>query len=213
MLAKAGSDISPNTRNEYSRHIDAMKRFVERARHATDPRERSLTLILRSAASGPAKALLTLADEIREAGVMPKIILAKLEPRDELERLAVLMTEIYGGSSKSGAIRWTKNPRLLDAHEQAILGTSQCWSGDAMGRDPSRRNSLSMFADDAPDMVRLAELGFTALWHAAEPVSERRLMAAAARMRDTEAFPPEDEEAIEPGRMEPALANFTFFRH
>ncbi|ODA66008.1 hypothetical protein A7A08_03152 [Methyloligella halotolerans] len=211
MLAKAGSDSLPNAPLEHSRHLSAMTRFVERARQATDPKERSLTLILRSAASGPAKALLSLGSEIREAGVMPKIILAKLEPREELEQLAALMTEIYGGTSDSGAIRWTKNPKLLDAHEQAILGTTQCWSGDAMGRDPSRRNSLSLFAADAPDMVRLAELGFTALWHAAEPVSERRLIAAVARMREPDAFPQEDP--IDFGRAEPAFANFTFFRH
>ncbi len=212
MLAKAGSDISPNVRTDQTRHLAAMTRFVERARQSTDPKERSLTLIIRSAASGPAMALLSLAKEIREAGVMPKIILAKLEPREELERLATLMIEIYGGTSNSGAIRWTKNPKLLDAHEQAILGTTQCWSGDALGRDPSRRNALSLFADDATDMVRLAELGFTALWHASEPVSERRLMSAASRMREeVETLPP--EEAMEPGRIAPALANFTFFRH
>lgn len=210
MLAKAGSYSLQNIRTELDRHIGAMSKFLELARQTADPKERSLTLILRSAASGPAQALLGMADEIRESGVMPKIILAKLDPCEDLVQLAALMAEIYGSSS-SGAIRWAKNPKLLDAHEQVILGTSQCWSGDAMGRDPSRRNSLSLFADDAPDMVHLAELGFTALWHAAEPVSERRLMAAVSRRQAADDFL--QKEQIELGRAQPIFASLTPSRH
>lgn len=210
MLARPGSDNSPNNRGELGRQTTAMARFLERGRQVTDPRERMLTLILRSAASLPAQALLSASDDIRAEGILPKIVLARLEPSSELERLATLVSEIYGGSQDSGAIRWARNTKLLDAHEQAVFGTTQCWTGDAMGRDPSRRNALSLFAEDAPDMVRLAELGFTALWRAAEPVSERRLLSAAARSRGLEDFLKDDQ--IEPGRAQPS-SNLILSRH
>ena len=175
MRVVVASESSRDLRqSELRRHLQMMSRFVERGETGF-----SLTLILRSAQSDPAKALIGMKGALERAGVRAKVILAKLEPEDELRQLFTALSELASQEAASGLIRWARNPRLLDAHEQVTYGEAMCWSGDAMRRDPDKRNALTLFDEEAPDTVRLGRLAFEALWAVSSLVPERRLTGPA----------------------------------
>lgn len=182
MRVLAGSGVARDLRQtEVNRHIDMVGRFVERAKgHGQAPL--AVTLILRSASSGPARALIYKKDELIGAGIRAKAILAKLEPADELRELFASLTEMAPREKASDLMRWARNPRLLEAHEQATYGNTMCWSGDPMRRDADKRNALALFDEADSDRVRLARLAFAALWSASSPVPERLLLGLATRM-------------------------------
>ena len=175
MRVVVASESSRDLRqSELRRHLQMMSRFVERGETGF-----SLTLILRSAQSDPAKALIGMKGALERAGVRAKVILAKLEPEDELRQLFTALSELASQEAASGLIRWARDPRLLDAHEQVTYGKAMCWSGDAMRRDADKRNALTLFDEEAPDTVRLGRLAFEALWAVSSLVPERRLTGPA----------------------------------
>jgi len=161
---------------ELERHLDAMSRFVERAT-GDGGAPRCCTMVLRAANSAPAQALIAMKDALADAGVQATAILANLTPEDDLKALFASLSALSPDAPATALIRWARNPRLLDAHEQATYGTDMCWSGDAMRRDADKRNPLVLFDTDAPDTARLASRAFTALWGASVPVPERQLVA------------------------------------
>ncbi len=175
MRLVVGSEISSEFRQaELERHLEAMSRFVEQA-----GKQDALccTMILRSATSTPAQALVYMKDALAKAGVRARAILAKLEPEDELKQFFSSLRALAPDEPAGELIRWARNPRLLDAHEQATYGETMCWSGDAMRRDAGKRNPLVLFDMDAPDAARLSAHAFSALWGASVPVPERHLVA------------------------------------
>ncbi|MBM3544875.1 MAG: hypothetical protein FJX44_10320 [Alphaproteobacteria bacterium] len=157
------------TPGELDRHLALLSRLAESAIAST------VTLILRAPDSIPAKALIDRKDELARAGVTAKAILAKLEPETELRQLYAVLSSLSPHEPATMLIRYARNPRLHDAHEQTTYGDSMCWSGDAMRRDADKRNSLSLFHEDDPDRTLLACHSFAALWMAATPVPARHL--------------------------------------
>jgi hypothetical protein len=174
MRVVAGSEPSKDLRcAELDRHLEFITEFVARAERGGE--EPSLTLILRSAASSAAQALIGMGELLLRAGISARAVLATLEPDEDLRQFYASLSELSPREPAKALIRWARNPRLLDAHEQATYGASMCWSGDAMRRDADKRNALSLFEAEAPESVRLGRLAFAALWGASSVVSERRL--------------------------------------
>lgn len=163
---------------EIDRHLQFMSEFVERVERDEEPR--TLCMILRAPNSSAAEALMGLSQELARAGIAARLVVARLEPEDDLRRLYASLTELSPREPAKDLIRWARNPRLLDAHEQATYGATMCWSGDAMRREADKRNALSLFDGAAPDTARLGRLAFEALWSAATTISERRLAGPAA---------------------------------
>ena len=175
MQVVAGSDGSKDFRQaELDRHVEAMSRFIARPADAAPPR---CTLVLRSAASAPARALMHMKDALVSAGVRATVILAHLEPQDDLRQLFATLSELAPEAEGASLIRWARNPRLLDAHEQVTYGGTMCWSGDAMRRDADKRNPLVLFDMDAPEAALRAHHAFKALWGASVPVPAHHLSA------------------------------------
>ena len=171
MRVVVGSESTRDLRqSELRRHLQMMSRFIEGAKAGS-----SITMILRSADSDPAKALIGVKGALQISGVRVKVILANLDPEDELRKLFTAISELAPNAGVGELLRWARNPRLLDAHEQVTYGEAMCWSGDAMRRDADRRNALTVFDEQAPDTVRLGRLAFEALWTASSLVPERRL--------------------------------------
>jgi len=163
---------------EFDRHLELLAQFVARVEAcAVEPR--SLTMILRSASSSPAQALIAKARNLLGARIAAKVLVARLEPEDDLRRLYACLSELSPQDPAKELIRWAHNPRLLDAHEQVTCGASLCWSGDCMRRDADKRNALSLFEDGSGDTVRLGRLAFEALWSVSTVVAERRLTGPA----------------------------------
>ncbi len=180
MRVVVGSGSPRDGRNaELDRHVTMMARFAERL-SAVEGQAPALTLVVRSAQSAPALAFIAMSDELARAGASAKVVLARLEPEAEMRQLYASLCRLAPRRPADKLIRWARNPRLLEAHEQVTYGTAMCWSGDAMRRDADRRNALTLFDDAAPQTARLGRLAFEALWGACVAVPERRLVGPAA---------------------------------
>ena len=161
---------------EHERHLHMMSRFLERIPSDAGAGDaHGLTLVLRSAESGAAQALVDMKDALANARVAAKVVVARLDPGEDLRQLFSGLSDLAPNIAAGELIRWARNPRLLDAHEQVTYGTAMCWSGDAMRREADKRNALTLFHEAAPDIVRLSRLAFEALWAASSLVPERRL--------------------------------------
>jgi hypothetical protein len=175
MRIVVGSGLTRDLKQaEIDRHLQFMSEFIERVERDEEPRK--LSMILRAATSSAAEALMGLSTELARACIAAKIVVARLEPEDDLRRLFASLAELSPSEPAKDLIRWARNPRLLDAHEQATYGASMCWSGDAMRREADKRNCLSLFDAGAPDTARLGRLAFEALWSASISIAERRLV-------------------------------------
>jgi hypothetical protein len=214
MRVVVGSECSRDLRQaELDRHLQIMSRFVEGAQNEGLPADRrSLTLILRSAASDAAQALIAMKDELIRAGLSAKAILARLEPEDELRQLVACLSELSPTEPAKEIIRWARNPRLLDAHEQVTYGPSMCWSGDAMRRDAGKRNALTLFNEAAPDAARLGRLAFEALWAASTVVPQARL-AGPATSRPSGAYQPLTDASVAVSPLRPNPQGWPLVRH
>jgi hypothetical protein len=175
MRVVAGSGVMRDLRQvELNRHIEMVARFIERTK-VEGAALRAITLILRSANSGPAKALVSMKGELASADIGAKAILAKLDPEEELRELFACLSELAPEVKPCELMRWAHNPRLLDAHEQVTYGAAMCWTGDAMRRDADKRNALALFDEAESERVRLGRLAFAAIWSVSSAVPERLL--------------------------------------
>ena len=160
------------------RHTLMLSTFINSGKNALfSPEFRTMTLVVRSAVSDPALALLGMKDELLSARIRAKVIVAKLDPEDGLKQLFIALSELSPGQPANELIRWAKNPRLAEAHEQVTCGHSFCWSGDAMRRDAGKRNALALFDEDSPDAMQRTNRAFLALWNASIAVPRARLSA------------------------------------
>jgi hypothetical protein len=191
--------------SELRRHLQMMSRLIESAAAGV-----SLTMILRSPEADPAKALIGMSGALQRAGVQARVILAKIEPEDELRKLFAGLSALAPQQPAHALIRWARNPRLLEAHEQVIYGATMCWSGDAMRRDADRRNVLTLFDEEAPDAVRLGRLAFEALWPASSLVPERRLLGP-ANARPSGAYEQMSDTLVT--ALRPSLQGWPLIRH
>jgi hypothetical protein len=139
-------------------------------------RERSITLIARSPSAGAVRALIEHANAIERQQVTVQIIFAKLAPVDALIELAAAL-HITPRHEAATAIRFIKHPGLLFAHEQLVLGSAICWTGDMLRRSEEQRNGLDILEVDAPGSVRLGEFAFHAIWNCSKPVPARAFAA------------------------------------
>ncbi|MEZ5827933.1 MAG: hypothetical protein R3D30_06060 [Hyphomicrobiales bacterium] len=180
MRVVVGSEESRDSKQiELERHLEAMARFTEGLR-GNSALPHHCTMILRSPASAPAQALIAMQDALLSARVRARVILAKLEPEDDLRQLFASLSALSPNEGEAALIRWARNSRLLDAHEQVTYGTAMCWSGDAMRRDADKRNPLVLLDLDAPDAARRGQLAFKAMWRASADVPVRLLYARRA---------------------------------
>jgi hypothetical protein len=171
-------DFRDLRQTELDRHVAILAAFIDRVGSDRDE-PRTLTMILRTAASCPARALVLKAKDLAAAGIAARLVLAKLEPDPELRQLYRSLSELRPNQPAKDLLRWARNPRLLDAHEQVTYGASMCWSGDVMRREADKRNALNLFEPQAPGSARLGHLAFEAFWSAATIVAERRLSGTA----------------------------------
>lgn len=193
----------------FDRHLKAMSLLVERARSA-DADAPCCTLILRSAASAPAHALTLTQDALLTAGIRAKVIVAHLEPAEDLRELFATLTRLSPDADHTALMRWARNPRLLDAHEQVTYGHDACWSGDAMRRDAETRNPLALFESEARESVLRAAQAFKALWGASTPVPRQHLNAS-GRTKPLGAFEQPAETPVT--ALKPLVQGWPLVRH
>ena len=170
-------------------------------------------MVLRSASSGPAQALIVKARDLKRVGIAAKVLVTTLDPGPgDLRRLYACLSELSPRDPARELIRWARNPRLLDAHEQATYGSSLCWWGDAMRREADKRNALSLFEDGSPGSVRLGQLAFQALWSQSAVVAERRLIGPALP-KPSGAYERDAETVAAMSARRPSLQGWPLIRH
>lgn len=138
------------------------------------PVERPILVIARSAQSPVVKSIAALARDIAVAGCPVRLILAKGERAGLSDAFIAVQT-----AGLDCEVRVVRNPRLIEAHEQLVLGSRACWTGDTMRRDPAICDAYESFVDDAPVLAAAARLTFERLWSDGEPVAALPPMAAA----------------------------------
>lgn len=130
-----------------------------------------ITIVARSAESPVARALAASSSEIAARNIVVRAIFANLEPEKTNIGWSVAGPEI----AFRRELRWARNPRLADAHEQLVLDGVTCWIGDCMRRDPSRRDAYEQFANGDVRTTATMALSFNRLWGASEPLLIRSL--------------------------------------
>lgn len=140
-----------------------------------DPAARRISVIARSPMSPVAAAIMSRGAELRRRRVTIQVIVAELGADAALAGLGEAVTGNSRGDGARELVRWARKRCLREAHEQIILGTAMCWSGDSMRREPGKRDGLDLFERDAPKVVRLGLLAFDAIWEISERIPLSRL--------------------------------------
>jgi hypothetical protein len=133
---------------------------------ARKPERRTFTVVARSSESPVAQVLMSLAVELAAAGVVVRAIFAQLSAANDPEGWIMPGQ----GLSFDRELRQARNVRLIDAHEQLVLGPATAWIGDSMRRDPAKRDAFELFADDCADTAMFGRVSFERLWAVSEPV-------------------------------------------
>jgi hypothetical protein len=152
--------------------------------------ERSMTLIARSPSAAIAQALVMQAGEIERQQVSMRIVFARLAPFNTLAEMVGALNLVRPHDGKIDTVRLIKTPALLHAHEQLVLGSSCCWTGDMLRRNEENRNGLDLWEEDAGGSVRLAQFAFNAIWSIAKPVPARILTDGSRIMRERASMNP-----------------------
>jgi len=126
-------------------------------------REPGCYLLLALSSESPvARALASLSDELESAGIVVQAVFARAG--------APVKTEAATGLECVATLRHAPDARLLDAHEQLVLGPASVWVGDCMRRDPAKRDAYEFYADGSPQTANWAKRSFDRVWTKAKPV-------------------------------------------
>jgi hypothetical protein len=127
-----------------------------------------ITVVARSADSPVAHALVQLGKLLAAREVMVRAIFTTVATND----LGGWCTDDSALPFKRD-VRWARNPRFIEAHEQLVLSTEACWLGDSMRRDPSKRDAFEQTKTNCAATATLAASSFERLSRVSEPMAMR----------------------------------------
>lgn len=139
-------------------------------------------VVARSMESPVILALSALSTELQSAGVTIKLLFTQTPPAlsgSAIDPVVCLAEEV----------RYTRDIRLLDAHEQLRLDATTCWIGDCMRREPAKRDAYECYAKDCADTANWSAKAFERLWAFGQPV----FVTASAPALEERATPAADE--------------------
>lgn len=166
-----------------------MKREV-REQRLHDLVERYLVHVGAPAACGVATN--DLAVEIIAHSPQSPIALAVAARLPQLRAAGVTIRAIFGVPSPdplladwlahAGWVRWARDKRLMEAHEQLVLGTSRCWSGDAMRRGGTKTDLFESLNEGCVESAATSRRAFEKLAPRASVIRSRRVTASLCAM-------------------------------
>lgn len=124
-----------------------------------------ILLVARSVESPVVKAIAAQAAEIVAAGYSVRMIVAQTDA-DAMPRGWALSDAVEVDCE----VRWARKPRLIEAHEQLVLGPQTCWIGNSMRREPAKCDAYETYIDDCPKTAASAMVSFERLWQTSEPL-------------------------------------------
>ena len=146
---------------------------------APAPASACYLLMALSADSPVARALASLANELAGAHITVQAVFARSGPQ--------VKTEAATGLERVATLRHAPDVRLLDAHEQLVLGPSKVWVGDCMRRDPAKRDAYECFAEDSSETAVWAKRSFDRVWQRARPIRATTMNPGLAHSLDLNA--------------------------
>src|SRR5215831_17014978 len=130
-----------------------------------------LLVVARSLGSPLVRAVAALTHEIAASGRSAHMILAHIDGEPQPEDWGRTITFAH-------EIRWAKHPRLIEAHEQLVLGPETCWIGDCMRRDPAKCDAYESFVEGCGEAAGCAAVSFERLWLASQALTARAPLGA-----------------------------------
>jgi len=144
------------------------------AQSAETQRRGGISVIARSLQSPVIRAIDARAQEIAAAGYSVRMVLGKSD------RFALTGCWAHPQAAALNCeVRLARDPRLIEVHEQLVLGPRTCWTGDSMRRDPAACDGYESFINDCADIAQAAALTFERLWLGGESLFEHRPIAPA----------------------------------
>jgi len=124
-----------------------------------------ILVIARSLQSPVVKAIAALGEEIAADGCALRMVVARRDgaaPEGWPPSQPALSCEVR--------LAW--DPRLIEAHEQLVVGQRACWTGDSMRRDPAACDAYESFIDDCTETAGAATVLFERFWIGGGPILE-----------------------------------------
>ena len=141
-------------------------------------------MVARSLESPVVKAIASLAREIAEANISVRMIMAHAD-HDTFGDAWSDAGHVVGFDHE---VRWARHPRLIEAHEQLVLGPQTCWIGDSMRRDPTKCDAFESYVEGCGEAAGCALVSFERLWIASEPLLARGRRSTAAVIAETSRY-------------------------
>lgn len=148
--------------------VEALKAYLGPYIRSTDVDAiaSTLTLIAVSADSPISRAVTELGADIAARGLRVRVIFHSLIPETSPRGWTVSGPSIPFERD----IRWARNPRLADAHEQLVFGTETAWVGDCLRRDGYRRDAYEQRVEADCGTVATLKRSFERMWAICEPL-------------------------------------------
>jgi hypothetical protein len=128
-------------------------------------RGRDVLVIARSVESPVVRAIASRAGDIVATGCSVRMIIALADQQSPpCDWVLSRDTDI------DCEVRWAKRPRLIEAHEQLVLGPETCWIGDSMRREPAKCDAYESYVEACVATAAAAAVSFERLWAASEPL-------------------------------------------
>lgn len=163
MRSRTGLNADGFQREEREQRLE---RFIGRYLAGIgDGRLDAVLMIARSAQSPVARALIAMAADLAARGLQARIILANNDASLEMG------AGLNAVDALARKVRVIRDPRLLDCHEQLVLGERFVWFGDSMRRDPLQRDAYESFSAEDRVTAQLARSTFERLWQLTLPLS------------------------------------------
>lgn len=97
-----------------------------------------------------------------------RVIFTTLETADPSSTAGIPALPLF-----TADVRLVRDPRLLDAHEQLVLGSRTSWIGDCMRRDPLKRDAYEAYSADGRGKALRAIASFERIWRVSSPLPRR----------------------------------------
>ncbi|MDX2158529.1 MAG: hypothetical protein SFW09_18670 [Hyphomicrobiaceae bacterium] len=142
----------------------------------------TIALLARSPDSPASRAVLAMSGELAGRGLGAIIVFAGAPTA-----LADDTWSLVFSAGFIHEIRLTTNPRILDGHEQLIIGNRSVWYGDSMRRDPLKRDAFEHALVGEAGAARAARFAFGQLWRSAQAISSCDALASVTISKTTAA--------------------------
>ena len=197
-----------------------MKREI-REQRLHDLVQRYVTSVTSSASSGTSNGSIELIAHSPESPVA----IALAARLGDLATVGVTIRAIFASNASDVAlapwlagadwVRLVRDPRLMEVHEQLVLGHFCCWSGDAMRRGATKTDLFESLNEGSEEAATLGRKAFDKLAVFATVVRPRRVTASLnALPQDRPALAAQAGNAVPPAPVEAGAEDSPFItRH